>query len=68
MDRMIFFGECSLRRAVREYLEHYHSERNHQGLGNRPIDAGDEIGRTSGEVCCKKRLGGLLQYYYRDAA
>ena len=34
LDRMIFFGEDSLRRAVREYLAHYHAERNHQGLGN----------------------------------
>ena len=33
LDRMIFFGEDSLRRAVREYLVHYHAERNHQGLG-----------------------------------
>ena len=32
LDRMIFFGEEALRRAVREYLAHYHTERNHQGL------------------------------------
>jgi hypothetical protein len=35
VDRMIFFGEGSLRHAIRSYLEHYHGERNHQGLGNR---------------------------------
>src|SRR6516225_3542930 len=35
LNRMIFIGQASLRRAVREYIEHYHRERNHQGLGNR---------------------------------
>ena len=34
LDRIIFFGEHSLRRAVREYVAHYHAERNHQRLGN----------------------------------
>ena len=39
LDRMIFVGEASLRRAVREFMAHYHAERNHQGLDNRPISA-----------------------------
>ena len=68
LNRMIFFGEQSVRRAVREFLEHYHRERNHQGLRNRLISAGEDIGRTSGEVRCHERLGGMLRYYYRDAA
>ncbi len=68
LDRVIFFGEVSLRRALREFSEHFHHERNHQGLGNRIIDAGPEVGRTQGEVQCRERLGGLLQYYYRNAA
>src|SRR6266851_8039347 len=34
LDRMILVGEGSLRRAVGEFIEHYHHERNHQGLGN----------------------------------
>src|SRR6266581_8722326 len=38
LDRMIFVGQASLRRAVREYVEHYQRERNHQGLENRLID------------------------------
>ena len=37
LSRMIFFGEDSLRRAVREYVALYHAERNHQGLGNATI-------------------------------
>ena len=35
LDRMILFGEASLRRVLREYDSHYHTERNHQGLENR---------------------------------
>jgi transposase InsO family protein len=34
LDRMIFVGQGSLRRAVAEYMTHYHAERNHQGLDN----------------------------------
>jgi hypothetical protein len=56
-----------LRRAVSEYLKHYHQERNHQGLGNVLIDssmAADDKGR----VRRRQRLGGLLSYYHREAA
>jgi transposase InsO family protein len=66
--KMIFFGEKMLRTAIGEFLEHYHAERNHQGLGNQLIDAGEEVGRSEGEVQCRDRIGGLLRYYYRDAA
>ena len=68
LDRLIFFGDASLRRALREFGQHFHHERNHQGLGNRIIDPGEEVGRTDGEVRCRNRLGGLLRYYYRTAA
>lgn len=36
LNRMIFFGEGSLRRALRELCEHFHRERNHQGLEQSP--------------------------------
>jgi hypothetical protein len=65
---MIFFGERMLRNAVREYLEHYHGERNHQSLNNKLIDAGQEVGRSVGDIRCRERLGGQLRYYYRDTA
>ena len=65
---MIFFGEGSLRRAIKEFLEHYHRERNHQGLGNRLIDPPHGIGSLEGNMACRERLGGLLRYYYRRAA
>ncbi len=68
LNRMILFGELSLRNAIREFLEHYHHERNHQGLGNRLIDPQHEIGSVVGSVACRQRLGGMLRYYYRDAA
>jgi len=65
---MIFFGENSLRNATREFLAHYHGERNHQGLDNRIIEPGEEVGRRTGEIECRERLGGLLRYYHRRAA
>jgi putative transposase len=68
LERMIFFGESSLRRATTAFLAHYHGERNHQGLGNRLIDPGDGVGQVAGQVRCRKHLGGLLRYYYRQAA
>ncbi len=68
LDRMIFFGERSLRNAVKEYVEHYHTERNHQGIGNRLIERDNSIGPTNGELTCRERLGGMLKYYRRNAA
>jgi transposase InsO family protein len=68
LHRMIFFGEYALGKAVREFLIHYHQERNHQGLENRIIEPGEEVGRSEGEVCCRERLGGMLRYYHRRAA
>jgi transposase InsO family protein len=68
LRRLIFFGEKSLRNAVLEYLEHYHGERNHQGLGNRLVEENDDRQLTTGDVQCRERLGGLLKYYHRDAA
>jgi hypothetical protein len=68
LDRMIFFGEHSLRLAIEEFVRHYHAERNHQGLGNRLIEPREGSGSHTGRITCRKRLGGLLRYYYRQAA
>ncbi|MGB5401072.1 MAG: integrase core domain-containing protein, partial [Thermoanaerobaculia bacterium] len=65
LHRMIFFGESSLRRAIQTYLDHYHSERAHQGIGNKVIHHRDQV--AEGEICCRERLGGLLKHYYRAA-
>jgi len=68
LEKMIFFGEKSLRNAVREFCRHYHQERNHQGLENKLIQPERDVGLNEGKVACRERLGGLLKYYYRDAA
>ena len=68
LDRMIFFSEASLRRAVAEYLAHYHAERNHQGLDNAIIVSAPGLTRPFGRVRCRERLGGMLRYYHRHAA
>jgi hypothetical protein len=68
LERMIFFGERSLLRGVRAFLNHYHGDRNHQGLGNQLIEPTNDVGRTAGAVECRDRLGGMLRYYYRQAA
>jgi transposase InsO family protein len=68
LDRMILFSERALRRAVSSYLTHYHGERFHQGLGNRLIEGDDSVGERSGAIRCRERLGGMLRYYYRQAA
>jgi len=68
LDRMIFFGRTSLENAVQEYVEHYHAERNHQGLGNKLIESAPHAGPVAGRISCRERLGGMLKYYHRRAA
>jgi transposase InsO family protein len=63
LDRMIFVGQRSLRRAVAEYMTHYHAERNHQGLENRLI-APRAMHASHGAVLSQARLGGILNFYY----
>ena len=68
LSRMIFFGEQSLRNATAQFVEHYHAECNHQGLKNKLIQPGAEVGQATGGVESRERLGGLLNYYHRRAA
>ena len=68
LERMILFGEESLRTAIREFTAHYHGERNHQGLDNRLIHPETGHLEGCGAVNRRQRLGGMLNYYYRDAA
>jgi putative transposase len=68
VERMIFFGEESLRTAVQNFVAHYHSERNHQGLENQLISPEPDHLCNTGEVQRRQRLGGMLNYYYRAAA
>ena len=68
LDRMILFGEASLRRALTEYVAHYHAERNHQGVDNRLLEPLDASIAANEAVYRHERLGGILNYYYREAA
>jgi putative transposase len=68
LDRLILFGEESLRTAVSQFVAHYHQERPHQGLSNRLIRPEPSHVGNSGAVQRKQRLGGMLNYYYRAAA
>ena len=71
LDHFVIFGERHLRYLIKEFVEHYHTERYHQGLGGQIIELktspANENG-TSGAIKCRSRLGGLLNFYYRKAA
>jgi putative transposase len=66
LDRIIPFGERHFRHVITEFVEHYHRERNHQGLANRLI-AGTRVTDGTGRVRCRQRLSGLLNFYERAA-
>ena len=67
MNRIVPLGERHLRRALAEYVTHYHGERNHQGLGNRLIIPEPTAFHHRGAVLRRQRLGGMLNYYYHPA-
>jgi putative transposase len=70
LSKLILFGEGSLRRALQQYVAHYHEERNHQGKENRILFPKQTEARRKkeGAARCRERLGGLLKYYEREAA
>src|SRR4029078_13134169 len=63
LDKMILFGEGALRRAVHEFVVHYLTARNHQGLGTRLILPAHQHLDNRGAFQRRERLGGLLNYY-----
>ena len=67
LEQMILFGEKALRNNIREFLDHFHQERNHQGLGNRLITPINVTANSEGKIERRERLGGLMNYYYRAA-
>jgi putative transposase len=67
LDRIVPLGEKHLRAAVRGFMTHYHEERPHQGLGNQVISPTTKL-LGAGPVRCRERLGGVLRFYYREAA
>ncbi len=69
LSRIVPLGQNHLRHVVTEYVDHYHGERTHQGLGNRLIEPENtDVAAGNGPVLRRQRLGGLLNFYYRDAA
>ena len=66
LDRMIPLGARHFRHALTEFVEHYHRERNHQGLDNRLI-AGTPVIEITSRVRHRPRLGGILNFYERAA-
>jgi putative transposase len=69
LSKVILFGELSLRRAVAEFLRHYHFERNHQGKENMllfPAPASPSP-HPNPVITRRARLGGLLNFYQRAA-
>ena len=67
LKKLMFFGEDSLRKALTEYTKHYHEERNHQGKYNLLLFPDPKLMVNRGKIECRKRLNGLLKYYYRSA-
>jgi putative transposase len=68
LSKVTLFGERSLRRALSNYVDHFYSERNHQGKGNVLLFPRATDRQREGPVRCRERLGGLLRYYHREAA
>ena len=65
---MVVLGERRLRSLVHEYVEHYHCEGNHLGLDDELLTPSSRPVHSNGAVQRRERIGGLLTYYYREAA
>lgn len=68
LDHLILFGQRSLAYVLQQYLAHHQRERNHQGLDNRIPFPDQRLDQKTGAVAKTERLGGLLQFYFRQAA
>ena len=67
LSKLLLFGEDGLKKALSEYVQHYHQERNHQGLENRLLFPEVQLS-TKRPIERKQRMGGLLNFYYGCAA
>ena len=71
LNQFVIFGERHIRYLIKEFVEHYLTERFHQGIGvqlirNQPGSTNDN--GTSGRIACRSCLRRLLNYYHREAA
>jgi transposase InsO family protein len=67
LRHVVPLGERHLRYLLAQYVEHYHHERNHQGIGN-AIPLPQPRASAAGSVLRRQRLGGILNFYERQAA
>jgi len=67
LDKLVLLGEHHLRKAVSEYAAHYHTERNHQGIGSQIIQP-IRISEHAGSIVAREHLGGQLRFYRRADA
>jgi hypothetical protein len=68
LEPLVPLGKGHLQGAISEYMRHYHDERNPQGLEDTLIDGISQDTDGFGPVARRERLGGLLSFYYREAA
>ena len=68
LSRVVPLGEAPVRQLVHEFVEHYHHERNHQGRDNQLLQRPPPPVNSDADVERRERLGGLLTFYYREAA
>ena len=61
LDQLILVGKRSLRNVVHEFVEHYHHERNHQGMSNRLLFPVERTARGDGRIACRARLARLTE-------
>jgi putative transposase len=53
LNKLIFFGEENLRKALVEYTDHYHMERNHQGKNNLLLFPDPRLMAHKGKIKCQ---------------
>jgi len=68
LSRVVPLGERHLRGILRDYVDHYNMERKQRGLENRLNKPSADVIPIDRPVKERERLGGLLNYYYREAA
>ena len=67
LSRLIFLSEGHLRTTLSTFVKYYRHRRNHQGIGNKLIEPPESLPKM-GRIRCQNQLGGMLNYYYREAA
>ena len=67
LNRLVFLSEAHLRTTLSSFIGYYRQQRNPQGIENQLIEPPEFLPK-SGRIRCQKQLGGMLNYYYREAA